>query len=352
MTTNVTQTTERNLVTIEEIHNVSPIEGADAIEQVTVRGWTVVTKKGEFKTGDTCLYFELDSALPVADERFAFLEPRGVKTVNGVQVHVLKTARLRGVYSQGLALPLADFPEVIGVDTDLANLLGIFKYEPPLPMGGMNVVGTFPQQYGRKTDSERVQNLTAEYADIVAAGPWIATEKADGTSLTVIRDETGSIRVCNRNWELGAPETGQSPNIYWRAVLNNDLASMLDVNTTLQAEITGPDIQKNPLGLPSVKVIVFSYLVGGVPQPRSKWPAPSSPDVFYAPVYDMELPDTVAGSVQQVEKIRSLVAKQFKQDKGAEGIVWHRENGEALESLRGRSNFKALSNKYILKAGG
>ena len=38
MTTNVTHTTERNLVTIEEIHNVSPIEGADAIEQVTVRG--------------------------------------------------------------------------------------------------------------------------------------------------------------------------------------------------------------------------------------------------------------------------------------------------------------------------
>jgi RNA ligase (TIGR02306 family) len=350
----------RNLVTVETVVDVRPIENADAIEAITVRGWTLVAKKGEFVVGDPCVYFELDSALPLTDPRFEFLAARSTKMVDEKPVHVLKTARLRGVYSQGLALPLADFPEVISVikhtemyagdvkDYDLANLLGIFKYEPPLP-ANLNAIGLFPSHLLRKTDSERVQNLTAEYADIVAAGPWIATEKVDGTSLTVLRDADGTLRVAQRNYELAPPEENQTPNLYWAAVLNNDLGSMLAPNTAIQAEIAGPGIQGNPLGLPSVKVVIFSYLVGGEPQPRSEWPTPVSEDAFFAPVYDIDLPDTVAGSIEQVEKIRSLVAAQFKQDKGAEGVVWHRENGQPLDSLVGRSNFKSLSNKYLTK---
>jgi RNA ligase (TIGR02306 family) len=103
----------RKLVTLETVVEVRPIPDADAIEAIVVRGWVVVAKRGEFRVGDRCVYFEIDSALPLSDERFAFLGARGTNTtVTGTKMHVLKTARLRGVYSQGLALPTALFPEL------------------------------------------------------------------------------------------------------------------------------------------------------------------------------------------------------------------------------------------------
>ncbi len=63
---------ERKLASIQRIGNILPIEGADAIEIVTVNSWKVVSKKGEFKEGDLCVYFEIDSFLPVREE-FEFL---------------------------------------------------------------------------------------------------------------------------------------------------------------------------------------------------------------------------------------------------------------------------------------
>ncbi len=178
-------TIERRLVTVETITALTPIPNADAIESASVRGWNVVVRKGEFSIGQAVLYFEIDSALPLSDPRFAFLAARGTKILDpGTEtervVHRLKTARLRGVYSQGLVLALTDFPEVTGLlqnqplpsllgasaddlaTYDWAGLLGVHKYEPPIPLSwAAQVVGEFPS-FGamRKTDSERVQNLT------------------------------------------------------------------------------------------------------------------------------------------------------------------------------------------------
>ena len=55
----------RKLASIQKIWDVVPIENADAIELVKVLGWQCVAKKGEFNKGDLCIYFEIDSFLPV-----------------------------------------------------------------------------------------------------------------------------------------------------------------------------------------------------------------------------------------------------------------------------------------------
>ena len=57
-------TNERKLATIARIHNIQPIEGADNIEKIFVRGWQCVAKKGEFHIGDLCVYVEVDSIMP------------------------------------------------------------------------------------------------------------------------------------------------------------------------------------------------------------------------------------------------------------------------------------------------
>jgi len=354
-------TTERRLVTVETITALTPIPNADAIESASVRGWNVVVRKGEFSIGQAVLYFEIDSALPLSDPRFAFLAARGTKILDpGTEtervVHRLKTARLRGVYSQGLVLALTDFPEVTGLlqnqpstvhdtsDYDWAGLLGVHKYEPPIPLSwAAQVVGEFPSGTMRKTDSERVQNLTGVWPAILAHGPWQGTEKVDGLSCTVFSDYSGELRVCGRGWELK-----DGDNVYWNTVRAYGIESWLHKgNTGVQFEIYGPGIQKNPLRVPTVRVAVFDYLVHGGPQPRFTWP--SQVLAHATPIHDLELPDTPAGAVEQVDGLTSLITPGRR----AEGVVWHQTTPTiACMELDQRSTFKAISNSYLVKTGG
>lgn len=55
----------RKLASVQYVHEVAPIEGADRIELVRVLGWQCVAKKGEFKVGDLAVYFEIDSFCPL-----------------------------------------------------------------------------------------------------------------------------------------------------------------------------------------------------------------------------------------------------------------------------------------------
>ena len=68
---------KRKLVSIQTIDDIQPIENADNIEVASVGGWNIVIRKGEFKKGNKAFYFEIDSMLPLEDERFSFLEARG-----------------------------------------------------------------------------------------------------------------------------------------------------------------------------------------------------------------------------------------------------------------------------------
>jgi hypothetical protein len=52
------------LAHIEKIIKIYPIESADKIEMCQVLDFHVVVKKGEFKTGDSVVYIEVDSILP------------------------------------------------------------------------------------------------------------------------------------------------------------------------------------------------------------------------------------------------------------------------------------------------
>ena len=101
----------RKLASVQYVHDIFPIEGADRIECIGVLGWQCVAKKGEFKVGDLCVYFEIDSFLP-QDERFAFLSQTNLRhnDLLGDGYH-LRTQRFRGQLSQGLALPLSILPE-------------------------------------------------------------------------------------------------------------------------------------------------------------------------------------------------------------------------------------------------
>lgn len=207
--------TDRRLATVENITEITPIADADAIELAHVRGWNVVVRKGEFSPRDLVVYLEVDSFLPIEDPRFAFLAARGVHTNElDVQGHVLKTARLRGQYSQGIVLPYALFPEVSGhtPGEDVTGFIaGLEKWDPPLPAELAGVArGNFPTRF-HKSDEERVQNVEA-FLDGALGVEWVATEKIDGTSITVYVDGD-DYGVASRNLDL----VENPENALWKA---------------------------------------------------------------------------------------------------------------------------------------
>lgn len=171
------QANKRKLVSIRTIANIEPILNADAIEVAVVDGWKVVTKKGEFKPGDLCVYFEIDSFLPDGVPAWQFLVDKSARIFEGVKGHKLRSIKLRGVVSQGLVLPInfaverfegskfdegQELGEFFAVGSDISEFLGVKKWEAALPAELVGQAqGLFPS-FIRKTDQERCQNLASE----------------------------------------------------------------------------------------------------------------------------------------------------------------------------------------------
>ena len=163
------------------------------------KGWQVVIGRDSLKPGDRAVYFEIDSALPPTDARFDFLKEKCLKTwsFNGEvlkQTIRIKTMKIRGVVSQGLLMPLIEFPELATLPDgeDVSARLGVEHYDEvaapfrafdgTLRVSG-DALGEFPELIP-KTDEERIQNLT-DCFETMKGKLFEVTSKDDGCSMTV-----------------------------------------------------------------------------------------------------------------------------------------------------------------------
>jgi len=341
----------RKLATIDVVRGKTTIDGADRIEVVHVRGWQCVAKKGEFEVGDICVYFEIDSFLPI-EERFEFLRKSCFRKMVEQEGFRLKTARFRGAISQGLALPVSSFPEILGreIGDDVTDLLGIVKFAPPIHacLGG-DVEGSFPS-FLSKTDQERIQNMTNIF-EKDKEDFWEVTIKMDGSSGTFYH-HYGKFGVCSRNWEL-KPTEG---NTFWSLANRYDLARRLSDmgNYAIQGEVCGEGIQKNRDKIKGHDLFVFDvfdinlhrYLtpverhdfiealngIGGL-------------EVKHVPILGVR---QLLAEFTSVEKILKLASGEGYNSSKREGIVCKSipKNGELVHS------FKVISNEYLLKTDG
>ena len=247
----------RKLATIAKIDEVLPIIDADRVERIRIRGWWCVSKKGELKTGDMAVFFEPDSFLPNISQ-FAFLaKGSGLKKmlVDGEdhEGYRLKTVFLRKQISQGLALPVASFPEVVGIPegTDVTTLLGVRLYEPPMDASLSGEAKGLKPGIIPTTDEERVQNLLP-WLDTYRGRHFTVSVKVDGTSTTVYKTSEG-FGVCGHNWEW----KDISKNTYWKVAKEHDLQNRLPEGYAIQAEMCGEAIQSNRMRLSGQDFYVF-----------------------------------------------------------------------------------------------
>lgn len=250
----------RTLASIQLVNSVEPIPDADNIECITIGGWKVVSNKGQFSPGDLCVYFEIDSVLPQLPV-FEFLRKSSYIKNDIFDGFRLKTIKLRGQISQGLALRIDQvMPDTVYMDSDigldLTEFFNILKWEPNIPstLTG-TIAGRYPESIP-KTDQERVQNLSRELEIWSSVSHfWEVTEKMEGQSLTVYYNN-GHVGVCSRNWEL-KEETDYST---WKLV--NDLGlkeSLVDhgTNIAIQGELIGPSVQGNHYKIPKLEFLVY-----------------------------------------------------------------------------------------------
>lgn len=374
--------TERKLASIRRIADIQPIEGADAIVVATIDGWKVAVKKDEFKVGDLAVYLEIDSWVP--HELAPFLskgqEPR---VYNGVKGERLRTIKLRGQVSQGLLLPMTtafewdeekqkweylDHPEmrcetgdpidhgdrvefsmtIIRVfadeGDDLTELIGIQKWEAPIPaqLQGQ-AAGMFPS-WGRKTDQERAQNIWDEIQQHIDKGTkFELTIKLDGSSASYGLSPEGEYVACSRNLSL---KTDQEDNTFVNVGRKYDLETKLKNlgrPLMISGELCGPGIQKNQEGLKDHQLFVFDIYD---PLTMSYLPSSERFEIVnklglqHVPVIHQWVTLHELG-IQTLDDLLNFAEGPSLNSNQREGVVF--------KAVDGSFSFKAISNKWLLK---
>lgn len=247
----------RKFASVQYVHDVWPIEGADRIECIGVLGWKCVAKKGEFSKGDLCVYFEIDSFLPI-DPRFEFLRSSCYKKSELLgEGFRLRTQRFRGQISQGLCLPLSILGEGDwSIGDDVTQTLGVRKWETAeRATESGTIIGILPDGVP-KTDETRVQAEPGLLQEFLGR-PYYITTKMDGTSVTMYRID-GHFGVCGHNYEYA--DDGKC--FFWKWAHANEIEKRLVAegldNIVIQGEFCGAGIQGNRVKLKRPQWFVFT----------------------------------------------------------------------------------------------
>lgn len=309
---------------VGKITEIRAIDGADFIQAATVvcgsaGKWSGVVGK-DVEPGECVTVFLQDALLPPSD-RWAFMEKHKWR---------VRMARFKGVPSE--CLIVKGIPAGAGVGDDVAELLGVTKYEKPIPQGMQgDFVGAFPGHIP-KTDEPNFQSVP-ELVARMAGEPWYATEKADGTSCTAYVDDAG-LHVCSRNWELKEFAASGAQNVYWLAARKYEL-DRLPQGVALQFEVVGPGVQGNPMGLAALEARAFTLR-----DTREHRYLPWSDLVKQTDALYMPTARLVANGQHGMsdDELRKLAEIKYPNGKHAEGIV--------IRALDSSWSFKVINLLY------
>ncbi|WP_067541447.1 RNA ligase (ATP) [Nocardia crassostreae] len=354
-------------VAVERL-TVHPHTNADRLELAQVGLYRAVVAKGQFTTGDFAIYIPEQAVLPEA-----LIEELGLTgKLAGSQKNRVKIVRLRGEISQGIvALPAAladvDLAAAEADRTDFAELLGITKWAPPVPVAMSGQVESAPDLI-RWIDVENIKR----YPDIFEPGEAVvATEKIHGTAclMTYLRDGD-QVLVSSKG--LGGQSLALTPtdgNLYWRAIRQfglveaaRKLSEALGLTRVgFFGEVFGAGVQDLHYGAAAAHdetlgFALFDVVVDPAPEPV-RWLAhaeigtvlgdlgitvPRVPVLYEGP-YDAELllalaegKETVSGSAANIR----------------EGLVVRPVVEPQSPILGGRAIGKIVSNAYLLRDGG
>jgi RNA ligase (TIGR02306 family) len=272
----------------------------------------------------------------------------------------ITTRKFKKALSQGIVLPIEEFAEdlskagllELAVGDDLTAVLGIKKYQKDIPATMQGLIrGNFPS-FIPKTDEENIQSCK-RILDELKGIPVYVTVKCDGSSATYAYHDD-HFYACSRNWEKEKPVEGtDKKDVFWDMAikygLEEKLKEMPDI--AIQAELVGPTVCGNHMGLTELKLLVFDafniktqkYLGFGnlleVCHTLGLEMVPVLEPTTYIP--NDELKD--------IDSLLKYADGEYSPGFIREGIVVRPIQTMESDTLRGRSSFKVVSREYLLK---
>ena len=329
-------------VTIQKVHNFTPIENADRIEVAHVLGWKCVVKKGDFEIGDMGVYIPLDSEVPHDEDRYPFM--KGSK-------YRVRTVKLRGQISQGLFLPMDFFTsqersdiDKVASGEDISQTIGVTQYEPQMS-AKMNVAseGYIPSII-KRTDQERLQNIP-EIINLFQTNTFEMSEKLNGSSVQMYLYE-GGLKVCSRNMLLKNVKGSAHWAIAEKYGVEEKLRSF-SRNISLQGELVGPKIQGNPYKLNEIDWYIFD--IWDVDEQKYILPAERQAIISYlglkhVPIWDDALVPYDDMSVDDFLKLSDGMSV-MNPEAVREGLVY-----KSMDYIDGEIvSFKVVNNELLLE---
>jgi RNA ligase (TIGR02306 family) len=200
-------------VLVVEIGKFGKHPNADSLSITQVMGdYPCIFRTGDFQTGDKAVYIPVDSLCPAKDPRFSFLTDDELK-----QWVRVKAKKLRGIFSMGLLIK-ADPSWEVG--TNVQELLGIRKYEPPEE--GAHTGGENEKDPGFLPCYTDIEGLRKYKHLLVPGEEVVLTEKIHGANARFVY-ATGRL-WCGSHHQIKKEDQA---NLWWRAAKKYQLDTIL-----------------------------------------------------------------------------------------------------------------------------
>ncbi len=265
------------IVEVCEIKNIEKHPNADKLDIATVKGWNCIVGRDAYRIGDWCIFFPPDSVLPsnlIEKYDLEFLKKGGR----------VGTLKLRGFISQGLILPYECVKIQCSVGDNVADVLGIKKYEVQeiVKSKSGNITSRRIQNpfFSKYTDIENIRNFDQVFQD---GDLVVITEKIHGSNirfgwlpieinfrngdwLGILRSlwkkyilrQTHEFVYGSHNVQLqwNNQKNFYDKNIYAEVLKDYDTES-LPANFIFYGEVFGKGVQDLEYGKPGLSLVIF-----------------------------------------------------------------------------------------------
>ena len=271
------------IVKVCKVESIEKHPNADRLSVVKVGGWNCIVGLDQYKIGDKVVFIPPDCIIPnnlIEKYNLEYLRNNGRTG----------TVKLRGYISQGLILDVPEGNWKVG--DDVANAMGITKYEQPEPkfsIGG-----------GRQTSKRKLNPLFDKYTDIENINNFndvfkegdlvVVTEKIHGcngrwSNLPIAYSKmlpmiekmkfVWNKYILNKKFEFvygshNVQLTSDSKNknfygddVWGKIAKKYDLVNKVEKNTIIYGEVYGEGIQDLTYGLKGIDFVVFDIKQNG-----------------------------------------------------------------------------------------
>ena len=345
---------------IVEVCKVIKIEkhpNADKLDIATVKGWSCIVGKDNYKVGDLVIYCPPDSIIPdnIIDKyKLEFLKKNGR----------VGTIKLRKYISQGLILNIPEGKKW-KEEREVSKELGITKYEPPVSKMSLNS-GQKPTKkkanplFDKYTDIENIKNYNTVFKE---DDEVVITEKIHGTNFragNLLRYKNnllgkimsfffgkyefvyGSHRVQKRVTNIKMGFYGE--DVYGKIAKKYKLKEIIPKDYIVYGEIYGKGIQELEYGMEDIDVRFFDIKYKGkyldyrdfisFCQHRN---LPMVPLLYKGKLEE--------GTIEEYTKGNSIMSKVLQIREGCVVKPLYEENNKLI----GRKVLKSINPEYLLK---